>query len=128
MDILRVGTLGCARITPQALLPGKEEWGSSGRHRGKRLYRAQKFAQRHGISGVFTDYASLIQTQRSMRYTILYQIFHAEWSIRAMRAGKHVLCEKPMASNATEAERMKSSQKKKVKFNGGVSLAVPSLG
>ena len=69
--------------------------------------KAQKFAQRHGIPKVHTDYASLIQDPEiDAIYNPLPNSLHAEWSIRAMRAGKHVLCEKPMASNATEAERM----------------------
>ena len=63
MDILRVGTLGCARITPQALLhPAKKNEAAQVVAIAARDYdRAQKFAQRHGIPKVHTDYASLIQ-------------------------------------------------------------------
>ena len=109
MEILRIGTLGCARITPQALLhPAmKNDATQVVAIAARDSARAQKFAQRYGIPRVHTDYESLIQDPDiDAIYNPLPNSLHAEWSIRAMRAGKHVLCEKPMASNATEAERM----------------------
>ena len=111
MNILRIGTLGCAKITPQALLhPAKKNDGAQVVAVAARdSSKAQKFAKKHGIPKVHKDYASLIQdSEIDAIYNPLPNSLHAEWSIRAMRAGKHVLCEKPMASNAAEAERMKA--------------------
>ncbi len=52
-------------------------------------------------------------------YVVLPNFMHAEYSIRAAQAGKHVICEKPMAMNAAEAEQMIAACKK-----AGVKLSV----
>jgi predicted dehydrogenase len=69
--------------------------------------RARAFAQRHGIPRVHETYAALVEDpELDAVYIPLPNSLHAEWSIRALRAGKHVLCEKPLASNAEAAQRM----------------------
>jgi predicted dehydrogenase len=106
---LRIGTLGAARITPTALLsPAKqvrevEVTAVAARDRE----RAERFAKRHGISRVLPDYAALIDDPEiDAIYNPLPNSHHCEWTIRALEAGKHVLCEKPLASNAEEARSM----------------------
>ena len=109
MNIIRIGTLGCARITPQALIrPAKNNCVVQVVAVAARNYaKAKVFAKKHGIPNVHKDYEALIQDPDiDAIYNPLPNSLHAEWSIRALRAGKHVLCEKPMASNATEAEEM----------------------
>jgi len=69
--------------------------------------RAERFARRHGIAGVHPDYAALVADPRiDAIYNPLPNSLHAEWCIRALEAGKHVLCEKPVAADAAEAEAM----------------------
>jgi predicted dehydrogenase len=108
-DVIRIGTLGAARITPPALVkparavPEVEVVAVAARDR----VRAEKFAAKHGIPKVFDDYESLIaDPEIDAIYNPLPNGLHAEWTERALAAGKHVLCEKPLTANAAEAQRV----------------------
>ncbi len=107
--MLRFGTLGAAAITPRALVyPCVDEPGAyisviAARERE----RAEAFAQAHNIPRVVDDYQAVIDHDKvDAVYVPLHIPAHHEWTIKALRAGKHVLCEKPMAANAAEAAEM----------------------
>ena len=69
--------------------------------------RAEKFATKHGIATVHDSYdALLVDPEIDAVYNPLPNSLHAEWTLRALDAGKHVLCEKPFTSNAQEAQRV----------------------
>jgi predicted dehydrogenase len=109
MQELRIGTLGAARITPPALvrparqIPEVEVVAVAARDRE----RASAFAEKHGIPRVLDDYEALVtDPDIDAIYNPLPNGLHAEWTERALAAGKHVLCEKPFAANAAEAERV----------------------
>lgn len=106
---LRFGILGAARIAPNALIkPARvvsnvEIIAVAARDKNK----AATFAQLHNIPRVFDSYDALVNDPNvDAIYNPLPNSLHYEWTIRALRAGKHVLCEKPIASNAREAEEM----------------------
>src|SRR5215467_13402600 len=109
METLRIGTLGAARITPAALIkPARnsteaEVVAVAARDRS----RAQAFASKHGIPQVCDSYGALVNAPDiDAIYNPLPNGLHAEWTIAALEAGKHVLCEKPFTSNAKEAEEV----------------------
>jgi len=106
---LRFGVLGAARIAPKALIVPATQIDSAvvsrvaARDRG----RAESFAAEHGIPEVSDTYQQVIEAEDvDVVYNPLPMHLHAEWTIAALRAGKHVLCEKPFASNAAEAAEM----------------------
>ena len=69
--------------------------------------RATTFAHKHAIPKVGADYEALLgDTAVDAVYIPLVNSLHREWALRAFAAGKHVLCEKPLAMNAGEAEEM----------------------
>lgn len=69
--------------------------------------RAETFAREFGIERHFGSYdAMLASPELDAVYVPLPNAMHAEWSIRAADAGKHVLCEKPLAMSADEAGEM----------------------
>jgi predicted dehydrogenase len=106
---LTFGVLGAARIAVNALIrparrvPGVAVAAVAARDPA----RAGRFAARYGIPRVHQSYAALLDDPAiDAVYIPLPNSLHAEWTIRALQAGKHVLCEKPLAANAAEAERM----------------------
>ncbi len=104
-----MGLLGAARIAPMALVrpARKVEEAQVVAVAARDPDRARHFATRYGIPRVHRDYGELISDpELDAIYNPLPNALHCEWTIRALEAGKHVLCEKPMASNAEEAQRM----------------------
>jgi predicted dehydrogenase len=106
---LRFGILGAARIAPRALI--EPALGIEGVRvvaiAARDPRRAEAFAKQHRLAESFPDYDGLLRSDGvDAVYVALPAALHCEWSIRALRAGKHVLCEKPIASNAAEAERI----------------------
>ena len=109
MTPLRMGTLGVARITTNALIhPARLVADVQVAAIAARdATRARAFAARHAIPQVHRNYDELLADPTiDAIYNPLPNSLHAEWTIRALRAGKHVLCEKPFANNAAEAEAM----------------------
>lgn len=106
---LRFGILGAARIAPMALVrPARAvEDAEVVAVAARDPVRARAFAERHHIPRIHEGYEALLaDPEVDAVYNPLPNALHADWTIRALEAGKHVLCEKPLASNAAEAERM----------------------
>ena len=68
--------------------------------------RAEGYAREHGIPRAHGSYAALLaDPEVDAVYVALPNALHVEWSIAALEAGKHVLCEKPLTRRAADAER-----------------------
>ncbi len=74
--------------------------------------RAEEFAAKHSIPHIFTSLDDMLQSDTvDAVYIATPNALHASQSIQCMRAGKHVLCEKPLAANAREAAEMIATAK-----------------
>jgi predicted dehydrogenase len=68
--------------------------------------RAEAYAGEHGIERAYGSYEALLgDPEIDAVYISLPNSLHVEWSVRALEAGKHVLCEKPLARRPDEVER-----------------------
>ncbi|KGO77412.1 Oxidoreductase, N-terminal [Penicillium italicum] len=106
-DAIRFGILGAAQIAPLALItpalshPEVIVQAIAARDHA----HASAFAKKHNIPDVRTSYDGIIKDPKIDAVLIpLPNSLHFEWAVRAIRAGKHVLLEKPSTSNAIEAE------------------------
>jgi predicted dehydrogenase len=78
----------------------------------RREETGRAFAEKNGIDLVYTDYSeALADTQIDAVYVASPTLCHAEHSILAMRAGKDVLCEKMLAADLSDLEKMKKTAK-----------------
>jgi hypothetical protein len=105
---LRIGILGAAniaRLFVAGVCPSLKVAVTAVASRD--VERGRKFASETGITQVQPTYEALLaDPEIDAIYNPLPNNLHAEWSIRAANAGKHVLCEKPLATSATEARAM----------------------
>ena len=106
--LLRFGVLGCAHIARQFardVAPSKTVGITAVASR--ELTRANEFAHSFGIARTHGSYEALLaDAEVDAVYLPLPNSLHAPWAIKAAQAGKHVLCEKPLALSGAEARDM----------------------
>ncbi|GAA0937339.1 Gfo/Idh/MocA family protein [Virgisporangium aurantiacum] len=106
---MRIGVLGAARIAPAAMMKPAlivddvEVAAVAARDRR----RAEVFAAKHGVPAVHDSYTGLMADPTlDAVYIPLPNGLHGRWTLAALNAGKHVLCEKPFTANAAEAREV----------------------
>lgn len=109
MTKIRWGILGSANIAISSVIPGiqQSETGVVTTIASRSLEKSRKVADQLEIPTAYGSYEALIQDPNiDCVYIPLPNHLHMEWTIRAAKAGKHVLCEKPLALSASEANTM----------------------
>ena len=106
---IRIGALGCADVLQESLiepladLPGFRFEAIASRS----AERARAYAEKHGVPRHYGWYDALLaDPDVDLVYVPLPNGLHCEWTLRALAAGKSVLCQKPLAANAEQARRM----------------------
>lgn len=114
--MVKWGVLGTAGIARGCTIPGMvmaencELYAIAGRNESK----ANQFKEEFGFEKVYTDYEALLKDEEiSAVYIPLPNHLHYEWVMKAIDAGKNVLCEKPLAPTAKQAAELYEAAKKK---------------
>lgn len=106
---VRWGVLGAANIALQKVIPAMQHSAHTPvvAIASRDLAKAQRAAETLGIARAYGSYEELIaDPDVEAIYNPLPNHLHVPWTIRAAEAGKHVLCEKPLALTAAEAEQL----------------------
>jgi predicted dehydrogenase len=109
VEQVRIGILGAAKIAASAMVrPSRAVPEASVVAIAARdPERARRYAEKHHIARAHASYETLIaDPEIDAIYNPLPNGLHAEWTLRAIAAGKHVLCEKPFTANAAQAREV----------------------
>ncbi len=107
--MIRWGILGTAKIAREALVPAIQasENGILKAIASRRPESAAAFAQHYDVELTFDSYEALLASKDiDAVYIPLPTSQHIEWSLKALEAGKHVLCEKPIALKASQIDQL----------------------
>ena len=109
MANIGIGLLGAAQITEQAIVHPVRVTPQCGlvAIAARDRARAAAYAKQHHVAQVLDSYDEVISAEEvDLVYNPLPINLRAEWTMKALQAGKHVLCEKPFAMNVDEAKAM----------------------
>ena len=109
MTKLRWGVLGVSKIATEKVIPAMQrgQWSTVAAIASRDRAKADAAAAKLGIATAYGSYEALLaDPQIDAVYIPLPNHLHAPWTLHAADAGKHVLCEKPIALNAAEARQL----------------------
>ncbi len=110
MDKVRIGIIGCGGIANSKHMPALKKLDNVEMVAFCDIVeeRAVKAAAEYGVPGarVFTDYKELLKLDVDVVHVLTPNRQHSFITVDALEAGKHVMCEKPMAINSVEAKKM----------------------
>lgn len=111
---LKWGIVGLGRFTEHTFLPAiKSVRKSTVTSLSSRdLNRAKELAEKFGVPNYFNDYDEFLKSEIDAVYVASANAFHHEQVIKAANAGKHILCEKPLALNSEQAVEMVEAAKR----------------
>lgn len=105
----RWGILGAANIARAQFMPGLREAGDgvAAVVASRDLAHARAFADAEGVERAVDDYRTLLADEEiDAVYIPLPNSHHAQWTIEALNAGKHILCEKPLCARLEDTQRV----------------------
>src|SRR5688572_18701387 len=109
MSKIRWGVLSTAKIAREKVIPAtqRSQFGAVTAIASRDLSRAKAVAAELGIEKAYGSYQELLSDRNvEAVYIPLPNHLHVPWSQRALKAGKHVLCEKPIGLSVAEAEML----------------------
>ena len=109
MNKAKWGVLGTANVAAWGTIPGmiKSESCELYAIAGRSLEKAESYKERFGFEKAYGSYDELLEDENVQAiYIPLPNNLHKEWVIKALNAGKNVLCEKPIGLNADETREM----------------------
>ncbi|MFT7588911.1 MAG: putative dehydrogenase [Limisphaerales bacterium] len=112
---VRIGILGAARIATKRVIPAMQQAGNLSLYAlaSRSIDKAKSACAEFEIPNAYDSYDLLLADSAvDAVYIPLPNNLHVEWAIKALNAGKHVLCEKPIAINSKELEALISASTK----------------
>ncbi len=119
MSKVKWGILGTADIARRCTIPGMKLADNCELYAiaGRSAEKAEEFRREFGFQKAYGSYDELLRDEDVQAvYIPLPNSLHMEWAEAALKAGKHVLCEKPLAMNAAQARSMYETAEKQGRY------------
>ena len=114
MRKIRWGVMGTANIGAGCTIPGMQQADNCELYAiaGRNMEKAEQFKEKYHFQKAYGSYEELLaDPEVEAVYIPLPNTLHYEWTIRALKSGKHVLCEKPLAPTEEQAKEKLEDKK-----------------